>query len=156
MPADVDVFTVRVCVRVSVFGGAGTVEGHAQHVERKGFIAERLNALEEFFLAARIGPDNQQGIRQVRAGIRLDQLVVVTVDANRTREATVFFTPGIDARFAGADDLAVDLVDVHYIYQAQELGLLQQRIAQLRFFRRRQRKITRGVRLTVSLCQASG
>ena len=132
VPADVNVFAVRVGFRVGVVCNTRTVERHAQHIQRERFVAECLNTLEELLFAARVRPDNQQGVRQIRTGIRFYQLVLVTGHAQGAGETAIFFTPGVNTRFTGADHLAGDLVHIQHIgQQAQELRTLQQGIAQL-------------------------
>ncbi|MNE05505.1 hypothetical protein D3C80_980700 [compost metagenome] len=135
VPALVDVFAKGVGHRVGGGGGGAAVPADAQHVERKGAVSEVVHQAHELAIAAGVGPGAEGGPVQRGAGVGLNQLIGIAIDAHGLLEAPARHPAGVETADAHLHHLALDLVDVQAGDEFEELDGVEQRLAQLGFDR---------------------
>ena len=130
MPADVDVFTVRVTFRIGVFCGGFTVKANAQHIQRKVGDGGGVHQVEKFLRAAGIRPDGELFPGDHTAGISFNEFEFVAFDARTFSETTAFHATGAQCGFAHGDDLPLRVRNVHAGDETQKLRAFQQGFTQ--------------------------
>ncbi|GCH51067.1 hypothetical protein BvCmsJ77A_00191 [Escherichia coli] len=130
MPADVDVFAVRVTFRVRVFRCCFTVKANAQHIQRKVGDGGGVHQVEKFLRAAGIRPDGELFPGDHAAGISFNEFKFVAFDARTFSETTAFHATGAQRGFSHCDDLPLRVRNVHAGDETQKFRAFQQGFTQ--------------------------